>query len=64
LTVDLDNGENLHAWSKPLAKFIMPFPRLKLLDLYFDMRLEQSCFRAVIEGFLFATPVNITAQGH
>lgn len=34
-------------WSKPLGDFIMLFPQLECLDLYFDTRVEQPSFNAL-----------------
>jgi hypothetical protein len=34
-------------WSKPLGEFIMLFPQLDCLDLYFDTRVEQPSFNAL-----------------
>ncbi|KAI9035150.1 bZIP transcription factor [Aspergillus affinis] len=47
LTVDPGYGQEPIAWSKPLADFIMLFPRLDCLDLYFDTRVEQPAFHAL-----------------
>ncbi|KAL4732973.1 hypothetical protein BDV11DRAFT_200985 [Aspergillus similis] len=49
LTVDPGYGQDPRAWSKPLADFIMLFPRLDYLDLYFDTRVEQPAFHAFSE---------------
>ncbi|KAL6230834.1 hypothetical protein BDW75DRAFT_57447 [Aspergillus navahoensis] len=47
LTVDPGYGQEPIAWSKPLADFIMLFPHLDCLDLYFDTRVEQPAFHAL-----------------
>ncbi|CAI7667898.1 unnamed protein product [Penicillium crustosum] len=37
-------------WSKPLGEFIMLFPKLECLDLYFDTRVEQPNFNALAQA--------------
>lgn len=49
LTVDPGYVQDPIAWSKPLADFIMLFPHLDCLDLYFDTRVEQPAFHALSE---------------
>jgi hypothetical protein len=49
LTVDPGYGQEPTAWSKPLAGFIMRFPQLDCLDLYFNTHVEQPAFHALSE---------------
>ncbi|CAG8901554.1 unnamed protein product [Penicillium egyptiacum] len=42
--------EDPHVWSKPLADFISLFPRLEVLDLYFNRRLQQAGFQALSQA--------------
>ncbi|KAI2739161.1 hypothetical protein DTO013F2_9436 [Penicillium roqueforti] len=45
-----DNDGDPHIWTKPLADFILLFPRLEVLDLYFDTRLQQKGFQALSQA--------------
>ncbi|KAE8395525.1 hypothetical protein BDV23DRAFT_178576 [Aspergillus alliaceus] len=56
LTVDPGYGQEPAAWSKPLADFIMLFPQLNCLDLYFDTRVEQPAFHALSELLMNFAP--------
>ncbi|KAJ6117893.1 hypothetical protein N7523_005764 [Penicillium sp. IBT 18751x] len=47
LTMDPDYGENPDHWAKLLADFVMRFPNLDTLDLYFDTRVDKSGFHAL-----------------
>lgn len=42
-----DHDEDQLVWSKPLVDFILLFPRLEVLDLYFDTRLQRTGFQAL-----------------
>jgi hypothetical protein len=45
-----DYDEDPLVWSKPLVDFILLFPRLEVLDLYFDTRLRRTGFQALIRA--------------
>lgn len=49
LTVDPGDGQEPVSWAKLLADFIMLFPHLDCLELYFDTRVEQPAFQALSE---------------
>jgi hypothetical protein len=50
LTLDPGYEDVPQIWSKPLGEFIMHFPHLECLDLYFDTRVEQPSFNVLSQA--------------
>ncbi|KAJ5463262.1 hypothetical protein N7475_008206 [Penicillium sp. IBT 31633x] len=44
--------EHPHSWAKPLAEFILLFPHLETLDLYFYRRLQPEAFHVLSQALI------------